>query len=209
MPKKKNSTKNILDDHIEILTETLCAPLINRSKRAGGKFIHYILGRHGVKLYVKIIGIEYARGTDESEGGPKGIGTYIKRWVPLDVFFGGLVDWHDRGSAHPATYMLPTPKTRDFYHDPGVLRVNSTLRGHLVAIFRGEGLLRAKPGICTLAGSKELRARAGYLSVPGHVAPACYFTERLSMNALRSEPFDPERDVYKALTPQVDVEGAE
>lgn len=42
------------------------------------------------------------------------------------------------GDALPATYLLPTPKTWEFYRDPGALRVNSTLCGHLAAVFRGE-----------------------------------------------------------------------
>lgn len=200
--KKKPKTKG--GERITILTRTAYVPLVNRSKTAGAKFLHYKLGRHDGKIYVKITKIDYMRGSNGRAGEAKSIGTYIKSWIPLDVLFGALVAWHERPAALPATFMLPTPKTRDFHDDPGVIRRNSTLPGHLVAIFRGERLLRAQPGPGTLLGGEGVRNRAGYRSIAGSVNPAHYFTDLRARKGLRSEPFDPERDIYKALRPPVE-----
>ena len=193
-------------NEIEVVCDPKRARLINRSTRPGARELEYILGRHRGRIYIRLTCIlcDWTPPGEEDAPSAPPVGTWIRRWIPLDVFLDALAAWHQRADALPATFLLPTAKTKDFHPSPGPLRVNSSLRGHVVAVLRGEGVLQEQPGPSTLAGRHGVRAHAGYRSVRGPMSVRDFFGRLRDAEAVGVEPFDPERDVYKALRPALE-----
>jgi hypothetical protein len=164
-----------------------------------------MLGCHISVVYAKITAIGHEGVSSAGQGERPPVGSWIKSWVPLDVLLEALLDWHERGDALAATFLLPTKQTKDYHPSPGRLSINSTIRGHLAAILRHMELLAAQTGATGFSTHRAVQPLVGYRSVPGPIAPATLFEELRNAEAIRMERFDPSKDVYKALRPALEM----
>jgi hypothetical protein len=201
--KTKREEKSQTSEVIDIISPVRTARLINRSKKPGARELQYQFLRRGGVVFVRIVSVLAEGNVDGHEDQP-GVGTWIKSLIPLEVFRPGLEEWYLRNTPLPATFLLPTERTKDFHSFPGPLRVNSTLRGHLVAIFRAEGLLREHYAPSTLPGGRTVHARAGYRSLPNRLWPDEYFAALRVCTSHGTEPWDPKR-VYRGLQSALDA----
>jgi hypothetical protein len=201
--RKKREEKSQTSEVIHIISPVKTARLINRSKKPGARELQYQFLRRGGVVFVRIVCVLAEGKVDDNEDRPR-VGTWITSLIPLEVFRSALEEWYLRDTPLPATFLLPTDRTKDFHSFPGPLRVNSTLRGHLVAILRAEGLLREHFAPSTLPGGRTVHARAGYRSLPNGLWPEEYFAALRVCTSLGTEPWEPKRG-YRGLQPALDA----
>jgi hypothetical protein len=200
--KNEEAARSEAAEVIEVISPVQTARLINRSLRPGARLLEYQLLRFDGVVFVRIVRVLAEGKVDDDDDRPR-VGTWIKSLIPLDVFLAALEAWWLREDALPATFVLPTERTKDCHPFPGRLRVNSTLRGHMVAIFRAEELVAEHFAPSTLRGGRVKLMRAGYRSKPTGLPPAEWIAELRARPAIVTEPWDPKR-VYRALQPALE-----